>query len=1035
MFEFLVIAILIGVLLAIRNLLKKTGALAHETRVLQRRLESVSEHLTSIASALQAKTIGESRRSEGHKVNLQAIADLEAQLAEVFVRLDQRSSPLGPKEPAAGFRGQPPELQVSPQATAGLAVVPATQSSELPPPESQSESVVLQAESSTSPPKPVLERVPPSPPAPLPRQPAFDWESFTGVKLFAWLGGFALFLGAVFFVKYSIEHSLISPVLRVILGLITGAGLLTGGLWLRRQGYETTVHTLCASGIAILYTDIFAAHSFYEFIGPTPAFLFMILVTVAAFLLAVRLDGRYIAILGLLGGFLTPPLLSTGVDRPIGLFSYVALLDAGLAAVALRKRWGFLVTLSAVGTLAMQVGWTDKFFDISKALTSVVIFLVFPLLYMALLIVADRFKRSDKWVAAPAFLLPLCSTAFAGFLLGFPELGARPGIVFSFLFLLNACVTGLALLRDDYRLVHGVSGSMTFLLLLVWTMGSLTPELLPWALAFYLLFAALHAVFPIALQRWHPATQPYVLGNIFPVLMLVPMMIVVGRNPAHSLLVWPVLFAVNGIVLLAALASAVAWPVVAAMVLTLMSAGLWLENLPGIQTLPSLLGIVGFSALFFFAVGLYLNRRWRRSTGASDSSTMPEFSQHLPALSAVMPFLLLVIASLELPIRQPAPVFGLALLLSVLLLGLVRYQRADAVFPVTAGSVALLLSSWHGKWFEPGQPVLALPWYLFFCALFTAFPFLFHKSLPERRIPWITAALAGPVYFLLVHDAVSRAFGTGYIGLLPALFALAYLGALIWLVRRIPADNAIRQTLLACFGGVVLLFMSLIFPLQFDKEWITLGWALEGMALVWLFQRVAHPGLKVWGAALLAIAFVRLALNPAVFDYHPRTQVPVFNWYLYSYGIGAVCLALTARLWRPREERVLQQRVSSTMLALSTILGFLLLNIEIADYFSTGSTLTFQFSGNLARDMTYSLAWAMFAFVLLLAGVRFVSKAARFASLGLLLVTAVKVFLHDLWQLGQLYRVASLVGLAVFLIVVSFLYQRLLSPSTSSEES
>lgn len=220
MFEFLVIAILIGVLLAIRNLLKKTGALAHETRVLQRRLESVSEHLTSIASALQAKTIGESRRGGGHQVNLQAIADLEEQLAEVFVRLDQLSSHLGPKEPAADLRGQPPELQVLPQGTTDLAVVAATQSSELPPPESQSESVALQAESSTSPPKPVLERVPPSPPAPLPLQPAFDWESFTGVKLFAWLGGFALFLGAAFFVKYSIEHSLISPVLRVILGLI-----------------------------------------------------------------------------------------------------------------------------------------------------------------------------------------------------------------------------------------------------------------------------------------------------------------------------------------------------------------------------------------------------------------------------------------------------------------------------------------------------------------------------------------------------------------------------------------------------------------------------------------------------------------------------------------------------------------------------------------------------------------------------------------------------------------------------------------------
>lgn len=68
MFEFLVIAI--GVLFSLRNLLKKTRALEHETRVLQRRLESVSQHLTSIALALRAKTIGESLQGRPHKVHL-----------------------------------------------------------------------------------------------------------------------------------------------------------------------------------------------------------------------------------------------------------------------------------------------------------------------------------------------------------------------------------------------------------------------------------------------------------------------------------------------------------------------------------------------------------------------------------------------------------------------------------------------------------------------------------------------------------------------------------------------------------------------------------------------------------------------------------------------------------------------------------------------------------------------------------------------------------------------------------------------------
>jgi len=62
--------------------------------------------------------------------------------------------------------------------------------------------------------------------------------------------------------------------------------------------------------------------------------------------MAVRLDAQVVAILGLLGGFLTPVLLSTGQDHPLGLFSYIALLDAGLIAVVARKRWNYLVLLA-----------------------------------------------------------------------------------------------------------------------------------------------------------------------------------------------------------------------------------------------------------------------------------------------------------------------------------------------------------------------------------------------------------------------------------------------------------------------------------------------------------------------------------------------------------------------------------------------------------------------------------------------------------------------------------------------------------------
>ena len=101
------------------------------------------------------------------------------------------------------------------------------------------------------------------------------------------------------------------------------------------------------------------------------------------------------------------------------------------------------------------------------------------------------------------------------------------------------------------------------------------------------------------------------------------------------------------------------------------------------------------------------------------------------------------------------------------------------------------------------------------------------------------------------------------------------------------------------------------------------------------------------------------------------------------------------------------------------------LNIEIADYFGTaGHTLTFQFEGNFARDLAYTVGWALFALALLTLGIWKGTRAARYAALVLLSITLLKLFFHDLARLGQLYRVGALVAVAFVAILASFLYQR-----------
>ena len=113
-----------------------------------------------------------------------------------------------------------------------------------------------------------------------------------------------------------------------------------------------------------------------------------------------------------------------------------------------------------------------------------------------------------------------------------------------------------------------------------------------------------------------------------------------------------------------------------------------------------------------------------------------------------------------------------------------------------------------------------------------------------------------------------------------------------------------------------------------------------------------------------------------------------------------------------------------------------MLNIQIADYFSRPgvAALTFQFSGNFARDMSYSIAWASFALLLLIIGIRQTARPVRYAGLGLLGVTVLKLFLHDLSQLEQLYRIAAFIVVAIIAIIASFLYQRFLGLSAKQAQ-
>ena len=95
---------------------------------------------------------------------------------------------------------------------------------------------------------------------------------------------------------------------------------------------------------------------------------------------------------------------------------------------------------------------------------------------------------------------------------------------------------------------------------------------------------------------------------------------------------------------------------------------------------------------------------------------------------------------------------------------------------------------------------------------------------------------------------------------------------------------------LALVAGAALAFVTVAIPLQLKQQWITIGWALEGAALAWVYTRIPHRGLLYSGIALLGAVFVRLALNPEVLVYEPRGSMRILNWYLYAYLLCAAAM-------------------------------------------------------------------------------------------------------------------------------------------------
>ena len=174
---------------------------------------------------------------------------------------------------------------------------------------------------------------------------ASQWLLRLGVLIFV--------VGVGFFLKYSVEHGLINEVARVALATIAGLGMLIAGTQLLGRRYHMLGQGLQGGGLATLYFAVFAAVNFYHLLETSHGFVLMSLITMLAGGIAVRFNSILVAVLGIIGGYGTPIVLSTGVVDFPGLLGYVLVLGIGVLGLCYWRNWKLVNYLSFAATYGL----------------------------------------------------------------------------------------------------------------------------------------------------------------------------------------------------------------------------------------------------------------------------------------------------------------------------------------------------------------------------------------------------------------------------------------------------------------------------------------------------------------------------------------------------------------------------------------------------------------------------------------------------------------------------------------------------------
>ena len=255
-----------------------------------------------------------------------------------------------------------------------------------------------------------------------PKTPIFtqNLEQFIGENLISKIGILIMIIGVVIGARYTIEHDLISPLTRIILGYLVGIGLLVFGIKLKEK-YENYSAVLVSGAIAIMYFITFAAYDFYGLIPQLMAFVLMLMFTVFTVIASLNYDKPIIAHIGLVGAYAVPFFLSSGSGNMLAFFTYVTIINIGILVIAFKRYWKSLYYAAFAFTWFIYLFWFVTNYDSSEYFGVAIGFATVFFITFYLTFLAYKLIKKEQFEIKNSIILLLNSLIF--FVVGYFILG------------------------------------------------------------------------------------------------------------------------------------------------------------------------------------------------------------------------------------------------------------------------------------------------------------------------------------------------------------------------------------------------------------------------------------------------------------------------------------------------------------------------------------------------------------------------------------------------------------------------------------